>query len=31
MRYSSQGYVQGSIKNEYANYYPETEREYDDE
>ncbi|WP_417364037.1 hypothetical protein [Galbibacter sp.] len=31
MRYSSQDYVQGSIKNEYANYYPKAEREDDNE
>ena len=31
MRYSSQDYVQGSIKNEYANYYPKAERENDNQ
>ena len=31
MCYSRKSYIQGSIKNENANYYPETERENDDE
>jgi len=31
MRYSRQGYIQGRIKNEYADYNPEAEREDDNE
>jgi len=30
MCYSRQGHVQGGIKNQYANYYHEAEREDDD-